>query len=276
MTSRTRQRDSRRAQRDPAIWRGSLAAYDAERAPLHQVNDRRAAVSWRLLSALIVVSLVIVLLVFFSSDAFYVHSIAIGGLRYMTSEEVFALSNIANLHIFWVDPAAVRADLLRSPTIANATVQVTWGTPMVQILIEEREPALVWEQAGIATWVDLQGRIMRQRENRPDLVRVTVDDPMAGVPEHRVNVDIVNGALQLHMLLPDLPALRYHAEYGLGYNDRRGWEAWLGTGTNMPEKLLVYNALVEQLQRENFIPSAVFVLDVDAPYYCCRSNIRSR
>ena len=28
-----------------------------------------------------------------------------------------------------------------------------------------------WEQSGTANWVDIQGRIMQQREDRPDLLR---------------------------------------------------------------------------------------------------------
>ena len=91
-----------------------------------------------------------VLALLFSSDAFYVHSIAVGGLKYMSSNEIFTLTNVTNMHIFWVDPDQVRADILSSPTIADAQVRIGWPPNMVQIVITEREPALVWEQAGTA------------------------------------------------------------------------------------------------------------------------------
>lgn len=280
MATRPRDRRARKseareplASREPAIWRGGMpTAYDAERPIAPQVVTRRSFVSGRIFSGLIVATLVLVLAMFFSTDAFYVHSVAVGGLRYLTDSEIFALSGIANTHIFWVDPQEVRARLLQSPTIANATVNVGWGMPMVQIIVEEREPALVYEQAGIAMWVDVQGRIMRQREDRADLLRVTNDDALAGVPEGRISTEIVTGALQLHDLLPSVPSLRYNVEYGLGFNDTRGWEVWFGTGTNMPEKILIYNAIVDDLQRDNFVPNAVYVLDPDHPYYCCRAT----
>lgn len=278
MASRPTERRARRGEareqltsREPAIWRGNMpASHDGERAAASQVVSRRSFGHWRIFSGLIVASLMLVLALFFSSDAFFIHSIAVGGLRYLTESDIFALSGIANTHVFWVDPQEVRTRILQSPTIANATVNVGWGTPMVQIVVEEREPALVLEQAGIATWIDLQGRVMRQREDRPDLLRVMNDNSLAGVPEGRVDTSMIAGALQLHSLMPELPALRYNLEYGLGYNDARGWEVWFGTGTDMPEKILIYNAIVEDLQRENFVPASVYVIDPDHPYYCCR------
>ena len=113
MATRPRERRSRRrgetretfTSRDPAIYRGAMApAYDAERPTAAQVVSRRTFVSWRVFSALIVASLLLVLAMFFSTDAFFVRSIAVGGLRYLTDSEIFALSGIADLHIFWVDP----------------------------------------------------------------------------------------------------------------------------------------------------------------------------
>ena len=54
---------------------------------------------WRVVSGIIVLSLLMVLALFTSSDAFYVNSIAVGGLRYMTSNEIFSLTNVTGLHI---------------------------------------------------------------------------------------------------------------------------------------------------------------------------------
>lgn len=273
MTSRIRERRRAAARvgtREPAIWRAGAAApiEDTER-PQAQVQGR-AFSSWRLISGLIVLSLLLVLVILFSSDAFYIHSISVSGLQTMTKEEVFALANIADLHVFWLDPAQIRADLLRSPTIANATVAVNWPPQTVQIAIQEREPALVWEQAGVAAWIDLQGRVMRQREDRGDLLRIQADNDMDGPPGQAIDPAIVNGALQLHQLLPDVRVLRYHPESGLGFNDPRGWEAWLGTGLDMPQKILVYNAIVADLQSEGFRPGSINVADPHSPYYCCR------
>ncbi|MBZ0288408.1 MAG: FtsQ-type POTRA domain-containing protein, partial [Anaerolineae bacterium] len=230
MTARQRRRATGRT---PGIWQGNLESADDRPAVQHGVRGR-VFVSWRLFSALIILILILVLWLFFSADLFYVHSVAVGGLQYLTKEEVFALSDIANMHIFWIDPQTVRQAILRSPTVADARVEVGWPPNMVQIIVEERQPALVWEQAGVATWIDLQGRIMQQREDRPDLLRISRvpavgEAPAPLGPNDRLDANIVNGALQLKSLYPNVTVLRYHPDKGLGFGDAGGWEAWFGT-----------------------------------------------
>jgi len=119
-------------------------------------------------------------------------------------------------------------------------------------------------------WIDLQGRVMRQRQDRGDLLRIQADSSIDGPPGQTIDGSVVNGALQLHQLLPDVRVLRYHPERGLGFNDPRGWEAWLGTGLDMPQKIVVYNAIVAELQGEGFRPNAITVADPADHRCCCR------
>lgn len=260
--------------RAPAIWRGG------ERAPRRdapaQVSRGTFGVSWRLASGLIVLALILVLVLVFNSDGFYVHSIAVEGLDYMTEGEVFAITGIANMHLFWVDPAQVRRNLLESATIADAGVTVGFGSPPVVVSVQERQPALLWEQAGVGVWVDVRGRIMRQREARDALLRVQVATLVDGPPTESIDADIVAGALQLQQLIPGLTALRYHPDYGLGYTDPRGLQVWFGAGTNMPEKILIYESIVAQAAITPGLarcapPAAIHIMNPDNPY-CSTGN----
>lgn len=265
MTSKLR--ETRRSTRTPAIWRGRLAN-EIERVPIAQAVRGRVTIPWRAVSGLMVLSLLVVTALFFISDAFYINSIAVGGLRYMTSSEIFSLTNVTSMHVFWVDPAQVRTDIMRSATIADAEVNIGWPPNMVQIIVAEREPALVWEQAGTAVWIDLQGRVMRQREDRPDLLKIaTVVDDSVGAS---VEQDIVIGAVQLQTLLPNTAVLRYDPAKGLGYNDPRGWEAWFGVGDDMAEKTLIYNAIVRSFSERGIEPVEINVSNPDAPVYSKR------
>jgi cell division septal protein FtsQ len=180
---------------------------------------------------------------------------------------VYSLSGVDGMHIFFVDPAEVQANLLRSPTIASAQVFVDWGDPFVRIVVQEREPALIWEQAGVTIWVDIHGRIMRQREQQGNLLRVSVDTLMDGPPQGEIDPAIVGGAVQLHALVPEIMQLRYHPDYGLGYNDPRGWEVWFGTGTDMPDRMQVYRALIEDLVTSGIQPRAVFAMSPHRVWY---------
>lgn len=257
---------SRSSGRNPAIYRGQNASVDTGERPAPQQVNNRSNVPWRLFSGLIVASLIILLAVFFATDVFYVHSVSVGGLEYLNDREVFALSGIAGVHIFWIDPQQVRQNLLQSPSIADAQVNIGWGSPMVQLIVEEREPALVWEQAGIATWVDVNGRVMRQRADRRDLLRISADTLMDGPPGASVSTDVIAGALQLQTLLPDLHMLRYHPDFGLGFNDSRGWEVWLGIGSGMPEKLALYGDIIEDAVSRGVTPRAVYIINPDRPW----------
>jgi hypothetical protein len=234
-------------------------------------EPRQSAVSWRLVSGLVVLCLSALLALFFSADAFYVRSIAVGGIQYLTKEEIFAYADIANVHLFWVSPEQVRQNLLRSMSIADARVTLGWPPNMVNIIIEEREPALVWEQAGTAFWVDIRGRVMAQRQDKPELIRIAVQPTMETQgplsESGRVDEAIVFGALELQDILPDVPVLFYDPNKGLGFRNSSGWDVWFGVGTGMPEKYLIYQAIAERLIARGIQAGEVNIVNPDAPFY---------
>jgi cell division septal protein FtsQ len=261
MTSVTQRRAERRARK---------ARAQAYRAPATSRARRHVSVwklfSWRVVSGMLVLGLSAVLYLFLTTPAFYVNSVAIGGEKYLSREEIFRYSDIARQHIFWVDPAEVEKRLKAVPNIADAQVLVSWPPDMVQILVVEREPALTWEQ-GVRVWVDVNGIVMKQREDRPDLVRVVVPNAAEpiGVGE-RIPQTIVDGALQLKKRYPNMDVLLYDSAKGLGYHDGRGWTVWFGTGEDLDAKLLVYNSLAATLVGK-LQPGEIVVVDPDRPYY---------
>ncbi len=243
------------------------------RAQAHQPRprSRRAnpatyLLSWRLVSGMIVAGLSVVLYMFLTMGAFYVDEVAIGGEKYMSPEEIFRFSDVAQRHIFWVDAADVEARLESVPNIADASVYVGWPPDMVQIIVTEREPALVWEQS-VRVWVDLNGIVMKQREDRTNLLRIVV--PNAEEPitvGERIPPTIIQGALYLRGRHPNIDVLLYDSLKGLGYHDGRGWTVWFGTGEDMATKLLTYNALVAEIIDE-VQPGEIVMADPDRPYY---------
>lgn len=266
----TRNRQKRRTRSGGAVLADTRVSAVLDDRLVEHSEPRHRTFNWRWVSLAIVLILSGVMFFFYSADAFYVRGINVGGTRYLTREEVFAFANIANMHIFWVNPQEVRKNLLRSPSIAEARVWLSWPPQMVNIVVEEREPALVWEQAGTAIWVDIQGRIMAQQEDRPDLIRISADTLVSDGPlgeSGRVETDVVIGALQLQALLPDVPMLRYDSARGLGFVNAEGWQVWLGTGTGMAEKLAIYNTLSRDLVARGIQAGEVNVVNPDAPFY---------
>lgn len=260
-------RDKRRTR-----YAGVLSANKRELDDIPSVEHsqpRRVPVNWRLFSGGIVLCLSIVLALFFSADAFYIRSVAVGGLKYLTKEQVFAYADIANMHVFWVSPEMIRQNLLRSPSIADAEVTLSWPPNMVHIVVEEREPALVWEQGGTGFWVDVTGRMMALREDRPDLIRIStsITEESSPVETGHVSEDIVFGALELQEVIPDLKTLRYDPIKGLGMRSPDGADVWFGVGSGMAEKYAIYQAILADLAAQGFQAWEINIVNPDAPYY---------
>jgi hypothetical protein len=261
-TSATQRRAERRVRQ---------ARVQARQAPpvtrRHKINAWRL-ISWRAVSGLLVIGLTGILYLFLTTDAFFVSSVAIGGEKYVSREEIFRDSSIAQQHVFWIDPADVKRRLEAVPNIAQADVLIGWPPNLVQIVVVEREPALTWEQ-GVRVWVDVNGIVMKQREDRPDLLRImyqNAPDPIS-VGE-RIPQTIVDGALQLRRRSPALAVLLYDPMKGLGYRDStRGWTAWFGTGEDIDTKLLVYEALVDKIVADKVQAGDIILTDPDRPYY---------
>lgn len=271
MSARSRTDRKRRGLQYAGVLRDPRLPTSAPELPaVAHSAPRSGDFNWRWVSGLMVLMLTGLLFIFSTADFFYVRSIAVGGLRYLTKEEIFAFTKVANQHIFWIDPERVRQNLLQSPSIAEARVWLDWSPQLLNIVIEEREPAIVWEQSGTALWVDIQGRIMMQREDRPDLVRVSASENVEqGVFSQtgRVDEDIVVGAIQLKELLPEAALLRYDSFKGLGYANPQGWSVWFGVGKFMPEKVAIYRAISQDLLARGIQAGEVNIVDPDAPYY---------
>lgn len=265
--SRTRER-RRRTRQYTGVLRSDRPRTTEEPRAIEQVEGRKDF-NWRIISGMMVILLSSVLFLFFYSDVFYVSSIWVGGVEYMTVEEVFTYAEIANYHIFWVEPEQVRENVMRYPSVAEAKVGIAWPPNMITIDIEEREPMLIWEQNSLAFWIDIQGNVMDLREEQSDLVRIIVDDPMVDAfgQNGHLNTDVVYGVIQLYDLRPDIISWRYSSVKGLGFRNANGWDVWFGVGTDMAEKMKIYETLSSDIIARGIQVSELNITNPDAPYY---------
>lgn len=269
MSSRLRNR-RRRSERSPGVLRRTSPQTIQERQTLEHEERGEGFTRWRAMSVLIVLVFSGVLVLIFTTDLFYIRAVQVRGLENLTTEEVFAFADIANYHLFWIDPEFVRDNILRSPSIADASVELGWPPDLVNIQIEERKPAVVWSESGVDMWVDLQGRIMTARTDLPDLMRINVslgafDEPLTDGRE--LDENIVFGALQMQELMPEISSLNYDPIHGLGWTNNDGWQVWMGSGTGMVEKVEIYNTLAQNLIARGIQPGEVNISNPDAPFY---------
>jgi hypothetical protein len=177
----------------------------------------------------LVLSIGVALAIMLTAEQFYVTQVEVGGLRTVPAEEIFAESGVAGYHIFWVDPELVAEAVVRSPSVSSANARTFWPGRVI-IQVNEREPALVWEQSGTRYWVDVRGNLMPQRQDLPNLIRILnegtgvpvgcpgPDCPGEGADHVSIEKDVVEGALQLKTLRADIELLYYDPISGLsGY-----------------------------------------------------------
>src|SRR5258705_216191 len=164
------------------------------------------------------------------------------------------------------------------PGIASTSVGVEWPAT-VTILVTERIPVVTWLEGPQRWWVDADGQKFEARAELPGLLPVTVDDIAAGAIVSTtaagrgiVPALAVQGALQLRQLRPNIEMLHYDSLHGLSYADGRGWRGYFGVGTDMPQKLAVYEKLVDDLMARGIQPKTISVETVQAPYYSKYSN----
>ena len=269
MTSHV-QSHKRQSERSPGILHRASPGAAVERQSVEHNEKVQYDTRWRVLSALVFLMLSAILVLIFTSDSFYVRSIEVRGLTHQTRQEIFAFSDIADYHIFWLDPKLIRASILRSPSVADASVELGWPPDMITVHVEERQPAILWSEAGKDVWVDLQGRVMPARAELPGLLRVTVDAGASGgasMDRQELDKDTVLGALQMQEILPEGTSLDYNSVHGLGWTNHKGWQIWVGSGAGMSEKIRIYEFLFDNLIARGIEVEELNIANPDAPFY---------
>lgn len=231
---------------------------------------RPLASFWRVRISLVVgIGLVLLVVLgywLFLTDDFYVYEITVQGNRLVTSEEIFAASGLDGLSIFWVNPQRVADAVAHLPGILSAEVQCSLPN-RVTIVVVEREPQVVWQRAGMRWLVDEQGAVLTAQTGPEGGLVVEDQDSEPLHPGDRVDAAAMAGALQLQRLVPELTAVRYSSGTGLSFRHSLGCEVYLGTGTDMVEKIAILQALVEQLTASGEHPEYIDLRFKEGPCY---------
>lgn len=117
---------------------------------------------------------------------------------------------------------------------------------------------------------DTSEEIVAVTEDNVDDSEAT-DEPSAGndlepsiafVPQ-----EVLLGALDLRALRPSINELYYRPFEGLTYQDDRGWRVHFGTGTDMNQKLVLYETILNDLLTRGINPVYISVSNKEKPYY---------
>jgi hypothetical protein len=205
----------------------------------------------------------------YTSTDFQVTRPELTGIEYLSPSRVRTIAGVTGRSIFDVDPNQVLEILESLPEIEFATVDVQWPNKVL-IQIEEREPVLVWNDAGQTWLLSADGLAFYMRDSIPGLFYVhsltsvlELDEPL----EPAIEKEKIKAAYDLCLLLQAQNPLLYDQHYGFGFRDDRGWIAYFGTSGDMAVKLKIYNEIADKLAKEGYPATLVSVADLEGIFY---------
>ena len=252
--------------------------------PISRTSVKGFFFSSRWISAILLLLSLGALYLMGSTATFYLYTIPVDGAHTALEGDIIAASGLYGSHIFAADPTTAAERISDIPGIISAVVTLSWPNE-VSIVVEEDTPVALWRDKGKLYWVTDGGVLMEARGQTEGLVVVeseietavsqTVDEVDAEGEEPAMPTtslafmpqSVLNGALMLRDLRPNIEQLYYRPAGGLSYQDGRGWRVYFGEGTDMNQKLVVYEAIVADLESRGLTPAYVSVSNQQKPYY---------
>jgi len=231
----------------------------------------------RWISAGATLLLAFLLITMWNSSTFAVSAAELKGAQRLSTAEVNAALGISGQPVFTAVPSQMVAQLRADfPDLSAASVHVGLPNRLV-VEVTERTPLLAWSQNGAVTWIDASGIAFPPRGAVQGLIPVDATgtppqiqlDASAPAYEHPyLAPDMVQAMVTLYPYLPQGVTMTYDPQYGMGWNDSRGWSVYFGQSTSdIPMKIKVYQAIVDTLTSQGIQPTLISVEYLDAPFY---------
>jgi len=170
-------------------------------------------------------------------------STQIGGSQRISSQEIFAASQVEGHSIILVRPAEVAQRVAAVPGIASANVHVRLPN---QVLIDVREhlPLVAWQGITATVWLSADGSEVPQAGAPPSLHLTDLTGAPLG--ESRPSwVAILPQLGDFQRTLGDQMEISYGKFEGLYFRTPEGWTVWLGN-----DGIVAKLALLEAARRE--------------------------
>lgn len=232
---------------------------------------------WKTLSAVLALSMLILIGLMLWSPAFKVQEVNLsGGLR-VPAEEILNSLRLQNSKLIALQPSKTEAYIRESfPDLK--TVQVKIRLPnRLDIHVEERIPAILWLQnEKDSFWIDQDGYIfpVRGEATLPIRVQANSTPPQAlfcadnAEPCPSTSPDFIRAIQAYAQILPQSSQLLYDGQNGIGWEDPRGWHAYFGSNFDQINlRVSGYQKIVDTLLAKAVQPSLISMEFLHAPFY---------
>lgn len=262
-------------------------------------------VGWRLVSLVLVGFFSFAIFTAWRSPQYKVSEISISGLQRITEEEVLTDLDIIGQHTFALNTQAIKQNLQRKyPELWD--IEIFLSIPAhVSIRLIERQPMIAWNFNDIHMWIDAEGYLIPARNEEPQMLTIKAnalppyqlalekstnkdddEEPIINIIRDKPSIkgkyeesiffmfkkqispNMLTAILQLNAWMPEESELLYEAVRGIGWNDTRGWNVFIGSKLeNINDKMLMYEMIVRKLDEQGIKPTVVSVEFLHAPYY---------
>jgi cell division protein FtsQ len=256
-------------------------------------------IGWRLLSFLLLATCSFALFTAWRAPQYKVSTIQIQGLKRLSEEEVLSVLDVYGKHIFALEKNSVIEPLKRAyPELKDIRVEFSLPSK-VFLYVSERQPMITWQTNKTLIWIDSEGRLIPANGDGGNMLSIQAD----ALPTYRIKIDdevenidnvirdkppiketsanqaffyypkqidgnLLTAILQLNAWMPDESVLLYQEKRGVGWNDIRGWDVFIGSKLeNINHKMVMYETIVHKLEEQGIQPSMVSVEFLHAPYY---------
>ena len=228
-----------------------------------------------------VLTLVLGLMVYtmWTANTFKVSAAEVTGIQRLQAADVTQVLGLAGQPIFTVIPSKLEQDLRTAfPDLAKVSVQVAFPNH-IRVAVVERMPILAWYQDGKTTWIDADGISFTPRGDVQGLVQIAANgappkpalsaEPQKSVYDQVfISPDMVQAILTLAPQIPTGSPMVFDPQYGMGWQDGRGWSVYFGQTTqDVPMKLKVYQSILDTFSKQGIQPTLISLAYLDAPFY---------
>jgi cell division protein FtsQ len=272
MARRTSSRAAKNSHRNGYDISFTLGRTDVRAPALHipQLGPR-----W--VSAGLTLLLGFMLYTMWTASPFTIATAEVRGNQRLGASEINAMFGMIGQPIFNGVPALMEANL-RTAYSDLESVKVHVGFPnRITVDVVERIPVLAWYQNGVVTWIDAGGVAFMPRGEFPGLVQVAANGAPPQVPldsnlpvyeQKFIAPEMVQALTELAQVAPAGMPMIFDPQFGVGWQDPRGWTVYLGQNTkDISMKKVVYQAIVDTLTLQGVQPSLISVEYLNAPFY---------
>ncbi len=272
--------------------------------PLQKTQEkkvRKIHISWRVLSGFLVTLFTAGILVAWQSPDYRVGVVEIKGIERISQDAVNNSFDVMQKPIITIQPDEI-AQKIGSAFPEFKNIKVTVSLPnIVTVHLTERKPIIAWKVNETTLWIDSDGVVFPARGQFGELLTIeSYSLPVFSYPNAKKETEILmdkfqpkhnywklpsysmvwyeyhqfidsgllDAVIRLNTQIPSEKVLLFDSHRGLGWNDPRGWKAFVGFDLErIYEKWQAYEKIVGELINQGIQPTLVSVEYLHAPYF---------